>query len=78
MPQYEKGDGSTDATRGSVPAAAVQSALKGALYPATKQDLIRLAKQNNAPEPLVEKIRGLPGENFNGPQEVMKAFGQER
>jgi hypothetical protein len=74
----EKGDGRTEATRGSVPAAAVQSALKGAHYPATKQDLIRLAQQNNAPDPLLAKIRGLPGTSFSGPQEVMKAFGQEQ
>jgi hypothetical protein len=76
MPQYEKGDGRTEATRGSVPAAAVQTALKGAQYPASKQDLIKLAKQNNAPDPLLEKIRRLPSETFGGPQDVMKAFGQ--
>ncbi|HEX6122311.1 MAG TPA: DUF2795 domain-containing protein [Ktedonobacterales bacterium] len=76
MPQRDPHDGRTEAHGDSVPAAAVQSALKGAHYPASKQDLVKLAQQNNASDPLLDKIRELPGNQFNGPQDVMKAFGQ--
>ena len=76
MPQRDTHDGRTEAHGESVPAAAVQSALKGAHYPASKQDLVKLAQQNKASNPLIEKIRDLPGSQFNGPQDVMKAFGQ--
>jgi hypothetical protein len=78
QPQHEQHTQHENGKYQHVPAAAVQSALKGAHYPATKDDLIRLAQQNNAPSPLIEKIRDLPGSKFGGPQDVMKAFGQEQ
>jgi hypothetical protein len=78
MPKNEGRDGRSETHGESVPAAAVQSALKGAHYPASKQDLVKLAQSNNAPSPLIEKLRDLPGNQFGGPQDVMKAFGQEK
>jgi hypothetical protein len=54
----------------------VQKALKNVQFPASKQDLVRLAQQNNVPAPIVDKLRSMPGDQYNGPQDVMKAVEQ--
>lgn len=54
----------------------VQKYLHGVDYPTDKQGLLRKAKENDAPEEVVEAIEGLPGDEFGGPQDVMKAYGQ--
>jgi hypothetical protein len=57
----------------------VQSYLKGVSYPASREDLIAAAKRNRAPEEVMKILIDFEeGENFGGPQEVMKAYGQER
>jgi hypothetical protein len=56
----------------------VQQVLTSIPYPTTKQDLVRIAQQNHAPDPLVQKIRSLPGDQFASPQDVIKAFQQTR
>ena len=63
---------------GGQPPSNVQTYLKGVSYPATKEDLVNAAKENGAPKEVLEIVRGFEGEEFGGPQEVMKAYGQER
>jgi len=60
---------------GSSPAN-VQNYLKGVEYPASKQNLIRQAESNQAPKEVMEVIKRLPADEFGGPQDVMKAYGQ--
>jgi hypothetical protein len=55
----------------------VQKALKNVQFPASKQDLVRVAQQNNVPAPIVDKLRTMPGDQYNGPQDVMKAVQQQ-
>ncbi|MGH7905294.1 MAG: DUF2795 domain-containing protein [Candidatus Binataceae bacterium] len=55
----------------------MQKFLRGQKYPAQRDDLLRTAKDNNAPHEIEEWIRNLPEENFGGPQDVMKAYGEE-
>jgi hypothetical protein len=55
---------------------AVQKALKNVQFPVSKQDVVRIAQQNNVPAPIVEKLRTMPGDQYNGPQDVMKAVQQ--
>jgi Protein of unknown function (DUF2795) len=55
----------------------VQKALKNVQFPASKQDLVRVAQQNNVPAPILEKLRAMPGDQYNGPQDVMKAVQQQ-
>ena len=55
----------------------VQNFLKGVSYPATKEDLVKAARQNGAPKEVMEVIQGLGERDFGGPQEVMKAYGNE-
>lgn len=62
---------------GHPPAAAIQAALKGIHYPASRQDLVQQAQSNGAPDGLLNWIKGLPQDQFGGPQDVQKAFGQE-
>jgi hypothetical protein len=54
----------------------VQKFLAGVEYPASKQELVEQAKNNKAPQEVLEVIEDLPGEEFAGPQEVVKAFGE--
>lgn len=54
----------------------MQKHLKGVNYPASKGDLVARAQQNNASSEMVDKIRALPGDSFNGPKDVMRALGR--
>lgn len=54
----------------------VEKYLAGADYPARKQDLIKRAEQNNAPQEVLDTIKRMPDETFNKPTDVAKAIGQ--
>ncbi|MBA2239307.1 MAG: DUF2795 domain-containing protein [Lysobacter sp.] len=54
----------------------VQKFLKGIEYPSNKQDLIRQARDNGAPEEVIDTIESFENEEFGGPQDVMKAYGK--
>ena len=54
----------------------LQKYLQGVNYPASKDDLLSAAEKNDAPEDVVEEIRSLSGDEFDGPDQVMKAFGR--
>jgi len=56
----------------------VQNYLEGVHYPSRKQDLISAARKNGAPREIVDVLEKLPGDEFGGPQEVMRAYGKER
>ncbi|MDQ3289187.1 MAG: DUF2795 domain-containing protein [Pseudomonadota bacterium] len=53
----------------------VQKYLKGVEYPSNKEDLIRQARGNGAPEEVIDTIEGFEDDEFGGPQDVMKAYG---
>lgn len=43
----------------------------GALpFPADKTALLEAARENNAPEEVLDEIRNLPDQQFNGPQDI--------
>ncbi|AIS02158.1 DUF2795 domain-containing protein [Streptomyces glaucescens] len=54
----------------------LQKALKGADYPASRDDLVSLAKDNGADDVLVEKLANAPTEEFGGPDDVQKVVFQ--
>ncbi len=56
----------------------IEKALKGINFPASKQDLVQQAKQNNASQNVIQTIQNLPMDRFNSPVDVQKAFGQGR
>ena len=49
----------------------VQKALKGVDYPATSGELADAAKGNGADNELVEALRGMGKDSFDGPNAVM-------
>lgn len=55
----------------------VQNFLKGASYPASREDLVQCAGNNGAPAEVMEILKRLPRDNFGGPQDVMKAYSEE-
>jgi hypothetical protein len=63
-------------TRGKVSPATIEHYLKGIKFPASKEDLLRQAGQHNAPHEVIETIEDLPGDRFNSPIDISKAFGQ--
>ena len=50
----------------------VQKALKGVDYPASKDDLASHAEGNGADRELVEALRSMDKNSFDGPNAVMK------
>jgi hypothetical protein len=52
----------------------VQKALRGADYPASKEELADLAESNGADQELIDAIRDLDREDFDGPDDVQEAF----
>ena len=50
----------------------VQKALRGADYPASPQDLADTASRNGAGNDLVETLRGMKKDSFDGPSAVMQ------
>jgi hypothetical protein len=51
----------------------VQKALKGASYPADKEDLVELAESNGADDDVVEALRDMEGDSYDTPADVMSA-----
>jgi hypothetical protein len=54
----------------------VQHFLEGVHYPADKALLIDAAQKNDAPSEIIDIIRAFVDNEFGGPQDVMKAYGQ--
>jgi hypothetical protein len=55
----------------------VQKVLGGFDYPGSADDLAKHAEQNGADNDLVETLRGLDKDQFDGPSAVMQALGAE-
>jgi hypothetical protein len=53
---------------------AVQKYLKGAEYPADREDLLSVAEGNDAPEEVIEALAELDEVTFDGPDEVVEAL----
>jgi hypothetical protein len=52
----------------------VQKALKGADYPADRDQLVQLAERNGADDEVVEALRQADEDHFDGPDKVMAAL----
>lgn len=55
----------------------VQKHLAGFDYPGSAEQLADHAKSKGADDELVNTLRGLKKDNFDGPSAVMKALGDE-
>jgi hypothetical protein len=54
----------------------LQKHLKGTNYPASKDDLVQRARNNSAPDDILDMIRHLPSQSYDSPADVMRAFGK--
>ena len=54
----------------------VTTHLKVVHFPAKKQDLIKLAKQNGAAREVLEEIERMPDQEYASVAEIMKAYGK--
>lgn len=55
----------------------VQKSLSGFDYPGSPEDLAEHAQQHGADSELVETLRGLKKDSFDGPSAVMKELGKQ-
>jgi hypothetical protein len=53
----------------------VQRYLGGVDYPVGRDGLVERARENGAPEDVVQALSDLPSEQFDGPDTVMKRLG---
>ena len=53
----------------------IEKFLKGADYPASKEDLLKLAQQNGADEQVRATLQQLPDQQYGSPADVSKAVG---
>ncbi len=61
---------------GGLSPAQVQTYLKGVDYPARKEDLLNTARANGAPHEVMGLLQRPTGEQYGGPGDVMRAYGQ--
>lgn len=54
----------------------MQKYLKGMDYPASKDDLVAKAQENDAPDEVVQQLQGMSKDQFDGPNAVVKAVSQ--
>lgn len=71
----EKGEEKNEGSENVSPIA-VQKYLKGADYPATKEELANIAEENGASDEVLDMINELPDEEFESSKDVMKAYGE--
>jgi Protein of unknown function (DUF2795) len=77
MPRDGKRDDATTSGRRISPIS-LQKHLKGTNYPASKEDLVRRARSNDAPDDVMQQIQQLPQNTYGSPADVMRAFGQSK
>jgi hypothetical protein len=53
-----------------------QKYLKGVDYPVSKPELISIAKDNGAPQEMIDDLEAVDQEQFEGPAGVQKAFSK--
>jgi hypothetical protein len=60
----------------AVSPAEVEKYLKGVDYPAKKEELIKHAQQQRAPQEVLETLKKVSDETFQKPTDVAKAVGE--
>lgn len=56
----------------------LQKHLSGIDYPASKNELIKRAKQQGADDKAIKTLKSLPRDEFNSPNDVSEAIGDLR
>lgn len=69
--------GESTTTQRVVSPAKIQQYLKGAHYPSSKQDLVELARRNNAPDDVMSTLEMITDKQYSSPVQVMKEIGKK-
>ncbi|SHG45300.1 Protein of unknown function [Streptoalloteichus hindustanus] len=56
----------------------VQKFLGGIDYPATKDEVVRTAESHGADEDVLNTLRNLSRDNFNSPNDISEAIGEQK
>lgn len=70
-----RGEGTT--AQGFASPAKIQQCLKGSHFPSTKQDLLKVAKKNKAPQDVMAILDLIPEKEYISPAHVMKEVGKK-
>jgi hypothetical protein len=70
-----RGEGLT--AQGFASPARIQEFLKGAHYPSSRQDLLKVAKRNDAPSDVTGILELIPEKEYISPAHVMKEIGKK-
>ncbi|WP_157427618.1 DUF2795 domain-containing protein [Agromyces salentinus] len=54
----------------------VQKFLGGVNYPASKQDILRTARESGADDEVVDALNGIPDRQYDGPTAVSEAVSE--
>ncbi len=54
----------------------VQKHLRGVSYPAAKEELVAAARENGAPDDIVDALQSVSDDRFDSPADVMEALGK--
>ena len=54
----------------------LQKHLSGIDYPASKEDLVSHAREENAPDEVMDTLQRLPERDYDGPTAVTEAVGE--
>jgi hypothetical protein len=54
----------------------MQKFLRGIDYPASKEELLQVAKDNGADDRVLDALRRAPTDRFNSPNDVSEAIGK--
>ena len=63
---------------GNLDTATLLRHLPGVRFPADKDEVVRTAESNNAPQELVDRMRNADTQRFNTPDEVLQAVQEGR
>ena len=63
---------------GNLDTATLLRHLPGVRFPAEKDQVVRTAESNNAPQELVDRMRNADTQRFNTPDEVLQAVQEGR
>ena len=63
---------------GNLDTATLLQHLPGVRFPAEKDEVVRTAESNNAPQELVNRMRNASTQRFNTPDEVLQAVQEGR
>lgn len=77
-PQSKGGRASAQPQHGDVSAAEVEKYIKGIDFPCDKDDLLQHARDNDAPDEVLDLMEQFPDQEFKSPIDVSRGISQSK